>query len=1019
MRLLFTLRCLNLLGLISAEIALIQAGSTGATQNKKETVISPAPTCRSGSVNYITHKLPQLCALSNRTALAHAHTPTSGTNLTASSASTTATPAPTQQDSVQISTPSEQGRRQESTTQAISISASDSPASSSQISAASSSAPSSPQSTITASPGAAVDGEETPLDTANFLSFEEWKKQNLEKVGQSPEHVGQHRAAEDIPKRPRPGNSNALDVLGEDTEIELDFGGFGAGTGPQAPVGQSRGGQGQQQQGQGVSEKPPSQQTLRSKDAGRTCKERTNYASFDCAATILKTNKECKSASSVLVENKDSYMLNICSVKNKFFIVELCDDILIDTVVLANYEFFSSIFRTFRLSVSDRYPAKPDKWRELGVYEARNTREVQPFLVEQSLIWARYLRIEILSHYGNEYYCPVSLLRVHGTTMIEEFRHQEEIARGEYPEEIGMEESEAGTASPVPPQEPPESSVAADKSAAETPVNQPTVASAAQTTSSVIDEQQSISGTSQVTDSVRDSPRESQTADKIEHVDNHTMSMVKEVGLQYYVNATDVVTSRPVAETSVTPSYTSIRSTNCSPAAASPTEQPAQRQQTRQSESHASTTDVSTVSQAPVDHKTSASTTIPSNTSTATASHTSTDSGSPQQPSSASSSAPSSSSQTISSSPPPSQPQNPSPSVSTDGSSQAAPQQPQQSQQPQAPPSHSRRPTSTHPSPSTPSTQESFFKSLHKRLSALESNATLSLQYIEHQSLLLRDAFLSHSKSQSSRTSSFLSSLNTTVRSELLDFRKQYDELWQSTVIELEGQRRQFEKEMGEMRRGLEVLGREAVWQKRMVVVQSTLLLGCLGLVLFGRQGGTGGGWEGRGLKVVGWGSPPLSPKSPTLGGKSPVLEGKRGWGWRRSPSPSPLEGARGEKEGEDGVSWKVSPPTPMSGSLRSFEERERDRVGDEGGSEEEASGSGSGESERTDEFEDSADMEDVRESVEGEGMDGSGVEQTPKKVPTETQSSPATPTGTRDVNPVAQVMGDVQGNGEHGVISA
>ena len=117
-------------------------------------------------------------------------------------------------------------------------------------------------------------------------------------------------------------------------------------------------------------------------------------------------------------------MLSKCSAKNKFVIVELCSDILVDTIVLANYEFFSSIFRHFRISVSDRYPVKMEKWKDLGTFEARNTREVQAFLIENPLIWARYLRIEFLTHYGNEYYCPVSLLRVHGTTMMDEFRHQ-------------------------------------------------------------------------------------------------------------------------------------------------------------------------------------------------------------------------------------------------------------------------------------------------------------------------------------------------------------------------------------------------------------------------------------------------------------------------------------------------------------------------------------------------------------------------------------------------------------------
>lgn len=278
--------------------------------------------------------------------------------------------------------------------------------------------------------------EESLFDSAAFLSFEEWKKQNLAKTGQSPENFGQERLQSG--ERQRPGINNALDTLGEDSEIDLDFAGFGnaAVAASSRDVSNPRAAPSTDDAGTlATGQAAPTTAKLRSKDAGKTCKERTNYASFDCAATMMKQNPECKHASSILVENKDSYMLNMCSAKNKYLIVELCNDIHIDTIVLANYEFFSSIFRHFRVSVSDRYPVKSDKWKELGTFEARNTREVQAFLVEEPQIWARYLRIEFLDHYGSEYYCPVSLLRVHGRTMMQEFRQEEEIARGELVDE--------------------------------------------------------------------------------------------------------------------------------------------------------------------------------------------------------------------------------------------------------------------------------------------------------------------------------------------------------------------------------------------------------------------------------------------------------------------------------------------------------------------------------------------------------------------------------------------------------
>jgi len=42
-------------------------------------------------------------------------------------------------------------------------------------------------------------------------------------------------------------------------------------------------------------------------------------------------------------------------------------------------------------------------------------------------VWARYLKVEHLTQYGNEFYCPVTLLRLHQATMMEELKHLGEI----------------------------------------------------------------------------------------------------------------------------------------------------------------------------------------------------------------------------------------------------------------------------------------------------------------------------------------------------------------------------------------------------------------------------------------------------------------------------------------------------------------------------------------------------------------------------------------------------------------
>jgi hypothetical protein len=144
-------------------------------------------------------------------------------------------------------------------------------------------------------------------------------------------------------------------------------------------------------------------------------KERFNYASVDCAATVRKANKEAKGAQSILFESKDQYLLNRC-LANKFVIINLCEQIRVDTIVMANFEFFSSTFKDFKVYGSAKYPS--DDWWLLGQWQARNTRDLQVFRVPESP-WTNYIKIEFLTHYGHEYYCPLSLVRVHGMSMME------------------------------------------------------------------------------------------------------------------------------------------------------------------------------------------------------------------------------------------------------------------------------------------------------------------------------------------------------------------------------------------------------------------------------------------------------------------------------------------------------------------------------------------------------------------------------------------------------------------------
>jgi hypothetical protein len=769
---------------------------------------------------------------------------------------------------------------------------------------------------------------DSPLDNANFLSFAEWKKRNLAQVGQSPENVGQGRAApSNQVARRRPVNVNALDSLGDEAEIELDFSGFGP---------PSEGGNEANNYQTGVYDAGNSKATdeekkttpsswALSKDAGKTCKERFNYASFDCAATVLKTNKQAKSATSVLVENKDSYMLNECSADNKFLIVELCDDILVDTVVLANYEFFSSMFRHFRVSVSDRYPVKMERWKTLATFEARNSRDMQPFLITEPQIWARYVRIEFLTQYGNEFYCPLSLLRVHGTTMMEQFRREEEEARG-VDDDLDLEAEQdvvkpAIDSGPLPPDQVPILPQKNDSMGQEVP----SVGVAKQSAGGDSEDSKPISPATTESSTTSGTVVSSPTESTAVHND------VKSAQISSVPSSPIDSSSSPNMPGSATYSQ-ETQSSNIASSIDSPHALSRTPSADADKKPHTPTTTASKKSRvSPV-----ANGTIPTSGSSASVSKTV--------------------------------------GNNTAGGSSSQPQS---------------RSSPSQPNPATPSTQESFFKSIHKRLLYLEANSTLSLQYIEEQSRILRDAFVKVEKRQLVKTEKFLDHLNSTVMNELKSFRTMYDQLWQSTVIELESMKERQKSEMGEIGTRLSLMADELVWQKRMAVVQSTLLLLCLGLVLFVRSGTLGSAADVPIVQQLGnkytsffESSPPRSPPESGIARRRRTLKNmwrsdtSMGLSDHQSDGPNVLSDA--ETDGATSpVNIEYSPPTPDTpGALAENDLRNG--------------------------------LTPTRTSLlHDRGVEGSTSEETPspddqaKRLEVlETQSGPATPNGTRDSRP-------------------
>jgi Sad1 / UNC-like C-terminal len=792
-------------------------------------------TCQSKTVNYITHGLPQQCFTSSwkstcTTATANATDDAVSNSLASPTFASNVTQAPAQ-GIVDGTATSEEAT---------------SSAAESGADAASAIQTASLSSTSTlASPPTDAD-EPSPLEDEKFMSFEEWKKQNLQKMGQS-EQVGRDSKSDQQIPRKRPTNIHtALDSLGDDAEIDLDFSGFIPG-GPDLASPAPKSPQQDTEVLDSLDNTPPNL-GQRSKDAGTTCKERYNYASFDCAANVLKYNAEAITASAVLGENKDSYMLNVCSVDNKFLIVELCNDLSIDTIVLANFEFFSSTFRTFRVSVSDKYPVKLDKWKTLGTFEARNTREVQAFLVDNPAIWARYLRIEFLTHYGSEYYCPVSLVRVHGITMMEEYKHELEKLQANDEEEVEQREAiEAAGETFVP-------EAVADQ---------------------LLDERQREGeGSKQETSTATST----QTADDPPDTININLSDSPSPA----PNNLDVESSRRGSvSTSVaaTTDLPRVHIEDTCPTTPSQ-EQPEAPIQTKKSISaQAESRDESTLSHA--------------QSNIATVEHDE-----HKTNSSALSHIGNSNSTTI-----PSRKQN-----STEASRNVTDTTASERQK--------TSPSATQSHAAAPTMQESFFKSVQKRLQMLEANSSLSLQYIEDQSRALRDAFNKVEQRQLAKTTTFLDYLNTTVLSELRDFRQQYDQLWQSTVIELETQRERSRQETAAINARLGILADELIFHKRISILQMVLILICLGIVLFTKgslnqyleipvvQRVLSRSPSSRWLNVATLDTPTQSPpptRESSFRKRQGILKGHR-----RMPSEDSIEGSLSPSE-------MYSPPTPTS----------------------------------------------------------------------------------------------------------
>ncbi|KAF9776167.1 hypothetical protein IL306_005686 [Fusarium sp. DS 682] len=676
-------------------------------------------TCDARTINYITHTLPQACLTSSWTSASVSATP-SEANSTADASS----------DSIQSNAPPPK-TQSESQSQPKPSASTATPAGEE-------------------SQDAAGDGDAKP-----FMSFEDWKEMMLKQTGQDPRDLQARKAK----PRDRTPPDMGHDGFGEEDEISLNFDTYM----DNAEEQKGRPSDVEQDKNKG-SAKDGQVSIHRNKDAGKTCKERFSYSSFDAGATIMKTSPGARNAKAILVENKDSYMLFECRAKEKWVIVELSDDVLIDTVVLANFEFFSSMIHTFTVSVSDLYPVKMDKWKQLGTFHAENSRAIQPFLIPNPQHYSKYVRIDYLTHYGTQFYCPVTLLRIHGTRLIDRYLKDPEPGRDD--DSSPDEEAEGAEVTP----------------------------------------QALPSGEESTKSQEPDNPPEPVKPSSMEmmpfcEVNTASRLLFEPLFCSVSLNQTTLPISNHSSSVEVT-------------SAASTTNSPDERARKGTSTPHTPR------SEHPASEELTAS------SSSTTYSPSATPAVSPTSPSSVSSSniesASNSTASTVSS------------KTTATPSSSTTTSTPKPSPANTVNAKKGSTGTASGP-PASPTVQEGFFKSISKRLTIVETNLTLSLKYVEDQARHMSETLHRTEQKQLSKTTLFLENLNKTVLAELRSVREQYDQIWQSTVLALESQREQSNREIVALSARLNLLADEVVFQKRMAIIQAVLLMSCLILVIFSR----------------------------------------------------------------------------------------------------------------------------------------------------------------------------------------
>ncbi|WVQ80238.1 hypothetical protein IAT38_002343 [Cryptococcus sp. DSM 104549] len=277
-----------------------------------------------------------------------------------------------------------------------------------------------------------------------FVSFEEWKRIKMAEEEEGPE-ADEEGAADSTPSS-EGGPSTEPQASESPTEALSPDGSKEKVTNSSEPTGKASQHAALSTDSKAESSSSTSQSSSQQPSASPPAHHnRYNYASPDCSARIHSSSPQTQHASSLLHKSRDRYMLTPCKAKEHWVVVELCDEIRVEAIEVAVWEFFSGVVREVRVSVggededdedegsqtSSDVKGRGNQWKEVGSFIGKNVRGSQTFTLSSPTSFHRFIRLDFPSYYGTEYYCPVSQLKAYGMNQMEAFKwEQKQLSMG-------------------------------------------------------------------------------------------------------------------------------------------------------------------------------------------------------------------------------------------------------------------------------------------------------------------------------------------------------------------------------------------------------------------------------------------------------------------------------------------------------------------------------------------------------------------------------------------------------------